>query len=541
MSRILYHHHDGDDDDDDDRGGGDSGARLRKRQREKHPPAKQKQSICFFLVVALIFSLVSMYISISPPHKQHQLRLTDGTIDRPFLSALNNENHQNLTNIRNETTKDKSTFGQPSFSTLPLDSSAQQRDKRDQSALLSLPLSPKPHPHAGARYRNGTWGLVADVTLARRWFIRRYNLDFRSNDENQMIDDEQSLQLPPMNYLTFQTQKQMSKVCDTPPGKGLEKKAGWKLLTQKVQVSANSSMATSKNDPNLFIEEPKGKQPKILCAIYTYDQRHYMIPSLIETWGWKCDGFLAASTETVLMNDKTTRDGAYIIDLPHEGNETYDNMWQKSRSIWAYIYDNYLQEYDFFYLSGDDTHVIVENLRSFLQSMVDNLMNYPLYLGHWIPDLYDRNNNKTENPYYFIGGGPGYVLNRKAVQILVEDVLPNCGTTTVNSAEDRILGYCFRTIAGVLGNNTVDLEGSQRFHGMDPSFVATSKGDTGFFQHVYEYWGKRFVGGFQTGMNLTSANSISFHLLKYPVWLRRHHAILYKSCPAGTALGDAFH
>ena len=124
------------------------------------------------------------------------------------------------------------------------------------------------------------------------------------------------------------------------------------------------------------------------------------------------------------------------------------------------------------------------------------------------------------------------------VQILIQDVLPNCATTTQTSAEDRMLGSCLQSISGIVGNNTVDQYGSQRFHGMDPQFVASFKGARGYFKKIYEYWAKQF-GGYKVGMNLTSSESISFHLLKYPIWLKRHHAILYKSCPLGTALGDA--
>jgi glycoprotein-N-acetylgalactosamine 3-beta-galactosyltransferase len=199
----------------------------------------------------------------------------------------------------------------------------------------------------------------------------------------------------------------------------------------------------------------------------------------------------------------------------------------KTRSIWAYIHDNYLDDFDFFFLSGDDTHVIVENLRRVLESMGNAAHEAPLYLGHWVPDLYDSG--------YFCGGGPGYVLNKVALRILVRDLLPNCAPHEQVAAEDRVLGSCFRAV-GIVGNNSVDATGAQRFHGMDPHYVSHSKGETGFYKYVYRFWGDLF--GFKTGFNLTSSQSVSFHLLKTPRSLKRHHAILYKSCPKGTVLGD---
>ena len=48
----------------------------------------------------------------------------------------------------------------------------------------------------------------------------------------------------------------------------------------------------------------------------------------------------------------------------HEGPESYFNMWQKIRSMWAYAYDNYRNDYDFFHIGGDDMYVVVDNLRA---------------------------------------------------------------------------------------------------------------------------------------------------------------------------------
>lgn len=42
------------------------------------------------------------------------------------------------------------------------------------------------------------------------------------------------------------------------------------------------------------------------------------------------------------------------------------NMWQKVRSTLAYIYGNYLKDYDYLHVCGDDTYVVVENLHSSL-------------------------------------------------------------------------------------------------------------------------------------------------------------------------------
>ena len=78
------------------------------------------------------------------------------------------------------------------------------------------------------------------------------------------------------------------------------------------------------------------------------------------TWAKKCDGFIAFSTE----RDETIP----AIALRHEGEEQYENMWQKSRSIWKALYQQYQSHYDFFLLGGDDMFYIIENLRYYLNS-----------------------------------------------------------------------------------------------------------------------------------------------------------------------------
>jgi glycoprotein-N-acetylgalactosamine 3-beta-galactosyltransferase len=287
-----------------------------------------------------------------------------------------------------------------------------------------------------------------------------------------------------------------------------------------------------------------------------------MTSAIAETWGWKCDGFFAASTQTILppppshnnnssSSSRSTSTGTFdltqpiaglgSVDLPHLGPEQYNNMWQKTRSILAYMHDYYLNEFDFFFLSGDDTYVIVENLQRTLQSLGPAAWEYPLYLGHWIPFRPDsiNNNNHNQNNMsslsYFVGGGPGYVLNRKSLELLVQTALPTCHPTRLTSSEDRILGECFRSI-GIMGNHSVDATMAQRFHGMDPHDTCTMKGESGFFGNLYRFWGSLY--GFRTGFNLTSSQSVSFHRLTTAKHLKRIHAILYKSCPPNTTLGS---
>jgi hypothetical protein len=301
-----------------------------------------------------------------------------------------------------------------------------------------------------------------------------------------------------------------------------ENQGGWKLLTEKVKVAPSEHL--------YILDEPllannSTKRSKILCAIYTTASKTATIRSIGQTWGWRCDGFFAAST--------STNETIGAIDLPHYGNETYNNMWQKTRSILAYIHDYYLQDYDFFYLAGDDAHLIVENLRMVLSSLGTDAIEYPLFLGGWFPDPLRKRR-------YFVGGGGGYVLNKRTLQLLVGNCMERYLPFLQISAEDRMVTNCLRSIQ-VYPNSSVDVTGAQRFHSRDPNFVATFHGSDKkvdrFFNQAYQFWGDQW--GWKSGYNVTSSSSVSFHGLKSATDMMRHHAILYKSCPIGTNLGNA--
>ncbi len=253
---------------------------------------------------------------------------------------------------------------------------------------------PRPHPHAGARYPDGKFGYVADVTSVRRRHLEQYSDD--QNGENGNVGVSVGEYLIPPDHDEFDY------YCELPPGEGWEGVEGLKLMTEKVEIGGPTPLPDG--------EEAQGgevEKPKVLCLLYTYEKNHDRVEAVANTWGWKCDGFLAAST--------LTNETIGTVDLPHVGEEAYNNMWQKTRSIWGYVHDNYVDDYDYFWLGGDDFYLIVENLVNYLATL-DSESEEPLLLGHQIPK---GNSN-------FCGGGPGYVLNKMAVKKLIADALPTC-------------------------------------------------------------------------------------------------------------------
>lgn len=241
----------------------------------------------------------------------------------------------------------------------------------------------------------------------------------------------------------------------------------------------------------------------------------------------KCDGFLVASNKT----DASI--GA--ADIPHEGEEAYDNIWQKVRSMWSYIYDNYYEKYDWFHIGGDDLYLIVENLRYYLESeeirtasnggiyLPDGTetVQTPLFLGRRFAYQGDMND-------IFNSGGSGYTMNKAALKTLVVDAFPKYFQHAHTFSEDTMIAHIFRNF-GIFPYETKDEAGGERYMPFMPG-------------HHYGYrmpedhskdWYARYSINIKEGVDHCAARSIAFHYIKGEA-MTRIHALLYHFCPADT-------
>jgi glycoprotein-N-acetylgalactosamine 3-beta-galactosyltransferase len=148
-------------------------------------------------------------------------------------------------------------------------------------------------------------------------------------------------------------------------------------------------------------------------------------------WAKRCTGFVAFSNHV---------DVAFpTINLQHDGPEEYNNMWQKSREIWKFIYRNYRDQFDFFVLGGDDMFYIMESLGGYLMSSevreeVEN--GRGVFLGRRF---------YPAQPLVFNSGGAGYTLDRVSLDALY-NVLdkPVCFAHQHTFAEDVNVARCLR-------------------------------------------------------------------------------------------------
>jgi glycoprotein-N-acetylgalactosamine 3-beta-galactosyltransferase len=308
-------------------------------------------------------------------------------------------------------------------------------------------------------------------------------------------------------------------ICNVGPGRSLEDEGGFKLLTEKIQVQPLTE-----------------NSPRILCVMYSYRKMRDLLRMQALTWGHQCDGFLAFSTETIPELG--------IVEILHKGEESYQNMWQKVRSIWTYLYTHYRNDFDYFHLGGDDLYLIVNNLRHFLVNTVESRKTHPqepVFLGSLVKSL-------TKEPS-FVAGAPGYTLNRHSLSRFVEQALDNCATTQVASHEDRLMSKCLQSI-GILPGDTRDVRtGEPQYHDANPHHLYTfrTRSSSSFHAKIALRWEDlphpsqpNATVGPKHGLEAAARYSIAFHDIYHPLYVARIHVLLHPEiCPATTILGRA--
>jgi hypothetical protein len=397
-----------------------------------------------------------------------------------------------------------------------------------------------------ARFANGSIGYIADPTALRRGISAFLKQPYDNHNNHSYWHVLKHYQEQYRRDALYGNESLTAdNVCFRPPGQGWEGGTGaYALLTEKIMLAADADSTTTTTSP------------KVLCAIYTHAPlMRDLARAAAITWGSQCDGFLAFSNQTVELLG--------MVDLLHKGPEAYQNMWQKTRSIWKYIHQHYLEDYDYFHLGGDDLFMLVPNLRHFVATLPKNA---PVFAGQWT-----RQKNR---PY--LSGGPGYTLNREALRRYIENVWEDCYPNAMVSYEDRLISKCMEQ-ANVELTDTRDVaKAEQQYHDCPPQQVyngrpsapGSRRRNANFHSRGISYWEtlpypnasasslpvwqlatstsnksgtlEPVAVGPKYGLEAAGKYSVSFHQIQHPLFMARLHAILYPGiCPPDSPLGRA--
>ena len=255
---------------------------------------------------------------------------------------------------------------------------------------------------------------------------------------------------------------------------------------------------------------------KLLFLLYSHSSNHdTLCRAQFNTWGRNKNNIKFFSNEAGYPLP--------IVNISHEGEESYENMWRKVIAMLRYARRHHAESHDWFLLGGNDLLVIPENLHRLLDEPEirnANSSGAPVYLG--------RRLKHPETGIVFNSGGSGYVLNRCALQILVEQ-LPNSEPDLATAAEDLMVAKTLEK-AGVLPMDTRDEEGAERFHPLDP---------IGTLNYPKEYpkdWFDQYTKDFQRipGIDGISRYSISFHYLNESMMYDFWHRLIAKNRTGGS-------
>uniref|UniRef100_A0A182UEH8 N-acetylgalactosaminide beta-1,3-galactosyltransferase n=1 Tax=Anopheles melas TaxID=34690 RepID=A0A182UEH8_9DIPT len=143
-----------------------------------------------------------------------------------------------------------------------------------------------------------------------------------------------------------------------------------------------------------------------------------------------------------LSSARATFDHPLIDSVALPVSEGRNNLWAKTKEAFKYIYQNHLDDADWFMKADDDTYVVVENLRYMLYSYSPS---HPIYFGCRFKPFVKQG---------YMSGGAGYVLSKEAVKRFVEDAIPSplCRQDS-DGAEDVELGKCMEAVKVLAGDS----------------------------------------------------------------------------------------
>ncbi|KAI6661381.1 hypothetical protein LOD99_9964 [Oopsacas minuta] len=179
---------------------------------------------------------------------------------------------------------------------------------------------------------------------------------------------------------------------------------------------------------------------KLFCWVGTHEPNFDKAINVFNLWGSKFD--------KIIFVVNTDSFGVLpFVRFPLQ--ETRDNLWHKTVFAFRHIYENYLDEFDWFMKADDDTFIVVDNLITFLS-------------GYNYNKSYVFGREFVQNGVTFPSGGSGYVFSRGALKQFMKGFDENCGDFE-GILEDVNIGICLSKL-GMELTDTRDSLGRFRFN-----------------------------------------------------------------------------
>lgn len=200
--------------------------------------------------------------------------------------------------------------------------------------------------------------------------------------------------------------------------------------------------------------------------------------------GRRCDKLIFVTGKKPKNSNATVP--ANLVELVHLNvNDTYKDLTAKSLAMLRYVDETTKPgDFDWFLKADDDTYVVMENLKWFLN---DHCPNESLTYGF---------NFKTKKHHFHSGGG-GYTISSSVVKKLGAAFRENSRfCEKVTGSEDVDVSKCLNKLNVTLGES-IDSQGRERFHGINirDHFSGNKKSNwiKSYAQHRPKYVTKHFI------------------------------------------------
>ncbi|RXG54729.1 Chondroitin sulfate synthase 1 [Armadillidium vulgare] len=162
--------------------------------------------------------------------------------------------------------------------------------------------------------------------------------------------------------------------------------------------------------------------------------------TIYETWGKNIPGDIGFFSSE---NSETD------VDIPLIKLKGVDDVYppqKKSFMMIKYMYDNFINDYEYFMRADDDVYVRTDRLEKFLKSVNSSKPHYIGQAGRGNQDEFGH--LALSNKENFCMGGPGMIFSRETIKKMAPNIR-SCIKNLRSTHEDVEIGRCVQKFAGI--------------------------------------------------------------------------------------------